>query len=267
MRIIPVILLLMIISLSAASTESFQLKNIKYYIAYDPLENKGLLSIVSEFLAEDCSFIYIPVNVAEAEYMLLNYSVEGNAIVIGVNYNSNYGYLDAFICGSGVLTILLTVDDLFKEVGLLSYFASIDTSIFEFAHTSIQVEIIIHGNFTVLLNEIGNVSAYMDELNKVIKIQGYGQVDIVLMSYAEEPVDSTITTQYSSSISTMKPSSISIAQASYTTLNTTSTSFINNTSYVNEVAEKPFENIVIYTVMIAVLILAIMIFAYVKHNK
>lgn len=277
MKLSTVILLVMILTFTVVSAEDLQLKNIRYNLIYDPLENKGLLFINVEFNVKDCSFIYVPVDIAKAEYVLLNYTVEGNAVVDGVDYNSSEGYLDAFVCGYGTLSVLFAVSNLFEEIGLLSYFTTIDTSELEYTYTPVQVEINIYGNFTVLLNTIGNASAYVDELNNVILIQGYGQVGIVLMEYVEESTVLTSTTQYTSSTSTIQPSSQSTMKSNYTTL---STVLINNTNTSNTLGEntettatmpqqlKPAGDNVTYVLIFAILTLSILvILTRIKYRK
>ncbi|MEM1831414.1 MAG: hypothetical protein QXJ97_07800 [Desulfurococcaceae archaeon] len=278
-----IILLAMILTFTAVSAEDLQLKNIRYNFIYDPLENKGLLFINVEFNVKDCSFIYVPVDIARAEYVLLNYTVEGNVVVDGVDYNSSEGYLDAFVCGYGILSVLFAVSNLFEETGLLSYYATIDTSELEYTQTPVQVEISIYGNFTVILNTIGNASAYIDELNNVILIQGYGQVDIVLVEYVEELTVLTSTTQYTSSTYTTQLSSHSSAGSNYSNYTTLSTVFNNNntnnltsstlsgnTETASTIPQqlKPAGDNVTYVLILAVLTLSVLVvLACIRYRK
>jgi len=203
------LLMIMIIIPGSLSAQLLQIKSIYYQIVYDPVENTGLLSINAEISTADCSIIYIPVNIAgEAEYVFLNYTAEGGLIVDGTNYDASNGYFEFFTCGSGVLTLLFSMSNMFEELDPLSYHALIDTSVLENTGIVIQVDLTIYGNFTVLINNYGGTVVYFDKSSNTIRVQGPGEVDIVLMSSLEEveavntTVPTTINTQTQSIITT-----------------------------------------------------------------
>lgn len=205
-----ILLMIMIIIPGPLSAQLLGIKSIYYQIVYDPVEDTGLLSIDAEIFAANCSIIYIPVNIAgEAEYVFLNYTAESGLIVDGTNYDASNGYFEFFTCGSGVLTLLFFISNMFEELGALSYHAVIDTSVLENSGILVQVDLILHGNFTLLINNYGDAVVYFDKSSNAVRVQGPGEVDIVLIGSIEEEIEvvnttvlTTINTQTHSTITT-----------------------------------------------------------------
>lgn len=185
------------------------LQSLNYYIIYDPVEDSGLIVVNATISTADYEFVTIPVKVIgeDTEFKLLNYTIEGDLLVDGVDYNE-VGYVELLGCGNGAISLLLSAKNLFEEQGVLSYSTVIDTSQLEELGTRVKVVIKIIGYHSVVYEQVGSVEVHVEESEGVVEVMGYGMVFLTFYATLEENVLTTKPLTPLTSPSTVTPSTI-----------------------------------------------------------
>ncbi|MEM1720304.1 MAG: hypothetical protein QW496_05610 [Desulfurococcaceae archaeon] len=198
------VLLILVIPPIQASASS--LPSLNYYVVYDPVEDEGLIVVDSTINITGCEFVTIPVAIIgeSAEFRLLNYTVKGDLLVDGVDYNEA-GYVELLGCGSGMVSLLLSARSVFEEHGILSYSTLVDTNSLEELGAQVKIVVRVTGNYSMASEQVGNVKVYVNESEGMVEIVGYGLVFLTFHAVLEETTLTTAPTPLTSLI-TVKPS-------------------------------------------------------------
>lgn len=201
-------LALLVLPFLQVQASANSLQNLNYYVIYDPVEDSGLMVVNATVSTADCEFLAIPVTVIgeDAELELLNYTVEGELLLDGVDCNET-GYVELFGCGNGTISLLLSVKNLFEEEGVLSYSTVIDTGQLEGLSAQVKVVVKVIGNYSVAYEQVGSVKVYVEESEGMVEIMGYGMVFLTLHAAFEEivPTATPFTPLTSPSTATLPP--------------------------------------------------------------
>lgn len=190
MREIRLILLISTLMLLFSNTpvHSQAASSVYYVLVYNPVENTGILVVNVTITQTNCNYVSIPVKVfnEESSLVFLNYTVIGDLIVPGVDYNETSGDLIIFACNSGLISAVFTASNVLTETGLGAYSGRVDTSQLGGTAASSTVELRITGSYNVDVTPI-NVSYTVDKTadTTIITIRGFGQAYIALTGIAE----------------------------------------------------------------------------------
>lgn len=178
--IISIMLPILLIGVSAAQVVT---NAVSYYVVYDPIEGSGIIEVNASIALERPDWVVIPVAIFgdQAKINLLNYSWKG-LLVGGVNFDKESGNVYAYIVGDGLLTMYFSADDLFDEAGLGAYVALIDTTDLAGLARSVNVEILLPGEFnieSVLTKKNATFSVSKENNCTIINISGFTQLFII----------------------------------------------------------------------------------------
>lgn len=266
--VVLVMLLTLIISNRAIIADSLRLH---YYVVYDPIENSGILVVNATISAPDCDFILIPLTIIgeNVEFTFVNYTYEGDLLVDGVSYNETGGYVEALLCGNGVLSLLLGVSNFFEEQGVLSYSALVDTSVLEEVGTPVTIEISLLGEYSVVVERVGNIEVYVDEVKGLVGLSGYGLALISLYSTLEEILPTTSTPALTSPTSPL--SLTTLTSTIPTTISETPITTTLTTPQVEPQVETkptlvPIE-VIVGILLVFIIVLALMLLTLTKRKR
>ena len=211
---VSVLLLVLIMLITITNPIHSEATNEVYYLlVYNPVENSGVLIVNVTISLPNCDYVIVPVKVfgEEAVFTLLNYTVIGNLLVAGVDYNKTTSDLVIFTCNSGVLSIFFTANNVFSEIGFGAYTSNINTTPLRDLGVTSTLEIKITGSYDVDIIPI-EVTYIIDKTANIttIIIQGQGQAYIVLTStieIIETPTPTPTPTLISTPTPTLTPTS------------------------------------------------------------
>ncbi|MEM2024880.1 MAG: hypothetical protein QXW94_01135 [Desulfurococcaceae archaeon] len=181
------------IGLSQAATPS--LPSIRYFIAYNPLEGRGILEVSAQLTLEEPSWVVIPIGIFgdQARINLLNYTWS-NLLIGGLNFQNDINEIYAFIAGNGTLTMYFSVSALFEETGIGAYVALIDTTDLASTANNAVVELLLPGEFNIeqsLTRRNATVSVIKEKNYTRVSLNGFSELLIIAFIPMAEPPAST----------------------------------------------------------------------------
>jgi hypothetical protein len=182
------VLSLLALLLATTTVHSEPVSSVYYLLVYSPLENSGVLVVNTSISLPNCDYVSIPVGIfgEEAKLEFLNYTVSGNLLVAGVDYNEITGYLVVFACNSGEISVLFTASNVLSEMGLGAYTGEVDTTPLRDLGATSTVEIRVTGVYDVDVVPVGvTYSVDRTEDTTIIVIKGHGYAYISLTGIIE----------------------------------------------------------------------------------
>lgn len=187
----PVISLLVLVLLLISTSTIVQgeaVSSVHYLLVYNVVENTGILVINATISLPNCDYVSLPVRVLNEESMFtfLNYTVSGNLLAGGVDYDETAGYVTVFACNSGEISLVFTASNVFTELGLGAYASNVDTTPLRDLGALSTVELRIAGSYDVDFVSAGvtyTVSKIAD--TTTIVISGHGRAYLTLTGSIE----------------------------------------------------------------------------------
>ncbi|MEM4481347.1 MAG: MarR family transcriptional regulator [Desulfurococcaceae archaeon] len=181
------------IGLSQAATPS--LPSIRYFIAYNPLEGRGILEVSAQLTLEEPSWVVIPIGIFgdQTRINLLNYTWS-NLLVGGLNFQNDTAEIYAFIAGNGTLTMYFGVSALFEETGIGAYVTLIDTTDLASTANNAEVELLLPGEFNIepsLTRRNATISVIKEKNYTRVCLNGFSELLIIAFIPMTEPPAST----------------------------------------------------------------------------
>jgi hypothetical protein len=95
----------------------------EFLITIDLLGNVGSITANITISAPDCETLAIPLKLFNevATYMFLHYETYGNLTVLGSDFDESEVVLTAYVCGEGVLSVDIVVNNAVEDYGVGSY--------------------------------------------------------------------------------------------------------------------------------------------------
>jgi len=182
------LLIILLVLLTNIPAYSETVSRVNYLLIYDPVENTGVLFINAAISLPNCEYVSIPVSIFnyEANITYLNYTVTGNLIVSGVDYDEVSGDIVLFACNSGEVQIAFTASNVFTETGIGAYAGSVNTYPLRELGATTSVEIILTGKYNVTITPIEVThTVNIAENTTTIVISGHGYAYLALISIIE----------------------------------------------------------------------------------
>jgi len=177
-------LLVVVVPMTASAEVA---RRAEFLVTIDLLGNVGSITANITISAPDCETLAIPLRLFNdvATYMFLHYETYGNLTVLGSDFNESEAVLTAYVCGEGVLSVDMVVNNVVEDYGVGSYALYIDTSALQGYIGDVEVKILFMQTLRASATPIsGAVTA--EVVDSSVHVRGFGAVLVELYAELEE---------------------------------------------------------------------------------
>jgi hypothetical protein len=159
----------------------------EFLVTIDLLGNVGSITANITISAPDCETLTIPLRLFNeaATYMFLYYETYGNLTVLGSDFDESEVVLTAYVCGEGVLSVDMVVNNAVEDYGVGSYALYIDTSALQGYIGDVEVKILFMQTLRASATPISD-AVTAEVVDSSVHVRGFGAVLVELYAELEE---------------------------------------------------------------------------------